>query len=69
MIKRSLVALFLAVGITVSAQSKLSVEEIYMGMFRSKGMDELQAMKNTNQYTVLNSDRGSRSQQIDLYDY
>ena len=69
MIKRSLVALFLAVGITVSAQSKLSVEEIYMGMFRSKGMDELQAMKNTNQYTVLNTDRGSRSQQIDLYDY
>ena len=69
MIKRSLVALFLVVGITVSAQSKLSVEEIYMGMFRSKGMDELQAMKNTNQYTVLNTDRGSRSQQIDLYDY
>ncbi|MFM2229584.1 MAG: Prolyl tripeptidyl peptidase precursor, partial [Bacteroidota bacterium] len=69
MIKRSLIALFLAVGVTVSAQSKLSVEEIYMGMFRSKGMDELQALKNTNQYTVLNADRGSRSQQIDLYDY
>ena len=32
-------------------------------------MDELQAMKNTNQYTVLNSARGSNSSQIDLYDF
>lgn len=69
MIKRSLFALFLFVGVTLSAQQKLSVEEIYTGVFRAKGMDELQALKNTNQYTVLNTDRGSRSQQIDLYDY
>jgi dipeptidyl-peptidase-4 len=32
-------------------------------------MDELNAMKNTNQYTVLNFDRASRSSQIDLYDF
>jgi dipeptidyl-peptidase-4 len=32
-------------------------------------MDALQSMKNTNQYTVLNTDRTSRSQQIDLYDF
>ena len=32
-------------------------------------MDELQAMKNTNQYTVLNFNRTSRSTQIDLYDF
>ena len=50
-------------------QQKITVEEIYSGAFRSKGMDDLQAMKNTNQYTVLNSDRTSRTQQIDLYDY
>jgi hypothetical protein len=32
-------------------------------------MDELQSMKNTNQYTVLNADRATRSMQIDLYDF
>jgi dipeptidyl-peptidase-4 len=32
-------------------------------------MDELQSLKNTNQYTVLNFDRASRSMQIDLYDF
>jgi dipeptidyl-peptidase-4 len=32
-------------------------------------MDELQSMKNTNQYTVLNVDSSSRTMQIDLYDF
>jgi dipeptidyl-peptidase-4 len=32
-------------------------------------MDELQALKNSNQYTVLNTDRATRSQQIELFDY
>ncbi|RAR74109.1 S9 family peptidase [Flavobacterium aciduliphilum] len=64
-----LVVLFLLCGFSLVAQQKLSVEEIYAGAFRAKGMDELQTMKNTNQYTVLNSDRATRTQQIDLYDY
>ena len=51
------------------SQEKITVEAIYSGAFRAKGMDELQAMKNTNQYTVLNADRATKSQQIDLYDY
>ncbi|WP_162126486.1 S9 family peptidase [Flavobacterium phycosphaerae] len=65
----SLVVLFLVSCFSVVAQQKLSIEEIYTGTFRAQGMDELQAMKNTNQYTVLNFDRTSRTQQIDLYDY
>ena len=59
-----LFASFSAVG-----QQKISIEAIYSGTFRAKGMDDLQAMKNTNQYTVLNFDRTSRSNQIDLYDF
>ena len=54
---------------SVVAQQKITVEELYTGAFRAKGMDELQSMKNTNQYTVLNTDRVSRSMQIDLYDF
>jgi dipeptidyl-peptidase-4 len=64
-----LITLFLLTGFSLVAQQKISVEEIYAGAFRAKGMDELQAMKNTNQYTVLNTDRTTRSQQIDLHDY
>src|SRR5690606_1693368 len=60
-------ALFLLVGISVAAQQKISVEEIYTGAYRAKGMDELQSMRNTNQYTVLNSSRSSQT--VDLYDF
>jgi dipeptidyl-peptidase-4 len=51
------------------AQQNITVEEIYTGAFRAKGMDELQALKNTNQYTVLNFERSTKSFQIDLYDF
>lgn len=54
---------------SLSAQQKITVEEIYTGAFKAKGMDELQSMKNTNQYTVLNYDKASRSMQIDLFDF
>ncbi len=64
-----LIALFLLTCFLSIAQQKISVEEIYTGAFRAKAMDELQSLKNTNQYTVLNSDRATRSQQIDLFDY
>ncbi len=66
---KKILTLFLFICLSAVAQQKITVEEIYSGAFRTKGMDELQAMKNTNQYTVLNFDRASRSMQIDLYDY
>jgi len=67
--KISILAVFLLTFLGSVAQQKITVEDIYTGAFRAKGMDELQSMKNTNQYTVLNTDRTTRSQQIDLYDY
>lgn len=59
----------LFISLSALGQQKLTLEEIWGGAFRTKGMDELQAMKNTNQYTVLNFDRATKSMQIDLYDY
>ncbi|MCO6174506.1 S9 family peptidase [Flavobacterium sp. NRK F10] len=64
-----LTLLFLCSSVSLVAQQKLSLEEIWSGAFRTKGMDELHAMKNTNQYTVLNFDRSTRTMQIDLYDF
>ena len=61
--------LFLITSISTVAQQKITLEEIWSGAFRTQGMDELNAMKNTNQYTVLNFDRATRSMQIDLFDY
>ena len=54
---------------TVFGQQKITVEDIFSGAFRAKGMDELQSLKNTDQYTVLNVNQASRSMQIDLYDF
>ena len=59
----------LTTSISVVGQQKLTLEEIWSGAFRTKSMDELNAMKNTNQYTVLNFDRNSKTTQIDLFDY
>ena len=63
------VFVFLLASFSAVGQQKISVEAIYSGVFRAKGMDELQALKNTNQYTVLNFDRTSNTSQIDLYDF
>ena len=65
--KITVVLLFIVA--TVFGQQKITVENIYGGTFKAKGMDELQSLKNTNQYTVLNTDQTSRSMQIDLYDF
>jgi dipeptidyl-peptidase-4 len=62
-------ALLLFLCFTVFGQQKITVDKIFTGAFTAKGMDELQSMKNTNQYTVLNFDPTSRSTQIDLYDF
>ncbi len=64
-----LLTIFLFICLSAVAQQKITVEDIYSGAFRAKGMDELQSLKNTNQYTVLNFDRATRSMQIDLYDF
>lgn len=63
--------LFLLVLTSVSAlaQQKLTLEEIWGGAFRTQGMTALEALENTNQYTVLNFDRATKSSQIDLYDF
>jgi dipeptidyl-peptidase-4 len=62
-------ALLLFLCFTAFGQQKITVDAIYSGAFRAKGMDELQSLKNTNQYTVLNFDRTTKSMQIDLYDF
>ena len=69
MISNKINLLFLLLLTSVFAQQKITVEAIYTGQFQAKGMDELQSMKNTNQYTVLNADRTTASMQIDLFDF
>ena len=63
------IAFLLLTTFSVIGQQKITVEEIFTGAYRTKGMDELQSMKNTNQYTVLNFDRVTRNIQINLFDF
>ncbi|MFP9112588.1 S9 family peptidase [Flavobacterium sp. RHBU_3] len=60
---------FLLAALPALAQQKITLEEIWGGAFRAKGMDELSAMKNTNQYTVLNANWNAGTAAIDLYDF
>ncbi len=49
--KITVILLFLVV--TVFGQQKITIENIYGGAFRAKGMDELQSLKNTDHYMIL----------------
>jgi len=67
---KKVIFLFLISTLTVVGQQKITLEDIWSnGTFRTKGMDALQSLKNTNQYTVLNYDRVAKTFQIDLYDF
>lgn len=67
-IKKALFLLLLAIA-PVTAQQKITLEEIWSGAFRTQGMDDLHAMKNSSHYTVLNINWSNRTAQIDLYDF
>ncbi|HEU0136305.1 MAG TPA: S9 family peptidase [Flavobacterium sp.] len=69
MTRNKLSFLFLLTCLSVFAQQKITVDQIFTGAFRTKGMTALQSMANTNQYTVLNADRASGTVQIDLHDF
>ena len=56
-------------SLVIVAQQKITVDQIYSSTFRSKSMDELQSLQNTNQYTILNYDSSSKTMNIDLYDF
>jgi dipeptidyl-peptidase 4 len=62
-------SLLFLLTLSVFGQQKISINEIYSGAFQPNGMDELQSMKNSNQYTVLNFDRASSSMQLNLYNF
>lgn len=68
--KLNIIAIILLItSFSVIGQQNLTLDEIWSGAFRAKGMNSLSAMKNTNQYTVLDFDNVTKSAQIDLYDY
>ncbi len=67
--KITYVLILLFVSFSMLSQKQLTLEEIWSGAFRAEGMTALEAMKNTNQYTVLDFDRASKSSQINLYDF
>ena len=68
-IKIRLSLFVLCLGLSIQAQQNITNPDIWGGTFRTKGMEALSALKNTNQYTVKNYDATSKSYQIDLYDF
>lgn len=66
---KRLVFLFIFSVLSVAAQDKITLEQIWGGAFRTQQMQDLQAMQNSNEYTILNYDRSSQAFTIDLYDF
>ncbi|MDI9310396.1 MAG: DPP IV N-terminal domain-containing protein [Limnohabitans sp.] len=69
--KNKITSVFILFMLTFSmfAQKQLTLDEIWSGAFRAQGMTALEAMKNTNQYTVLDFNRATNSAQINLFDF
>lgn len=68
-LKKITTFLLLVASFSIVAQQNITLEDIWSGAFKTKSMDELQAMENTNQYTVLDFNRTSGTMKIDLYDF
>ncbi|QWX83151.1 S9 family peptidase [Cellulophaga sp. HaHaR_3_176] len=70
---KKLTFLFLLVfsltAITNAQKSKIKLEEIWGGTFRTERLDALKSLKNGTQYTVLNFDRATKTTSVDIYDY
>lgn len=67
--QKIIVFLVLLIGFHALSQRNLTVESIYSGAFRTQNMEQLQSLKKSNQYTVLNTNRDQQTSQIDLYDF
>jgi dipeptidyl-peptidase-4 len=66
---KTAVLFFLVAVMPVTAQQKITLQEIWGGAFRTKGMSDLAAMQNTNEYTVLTTYDRNGNATIDLYDF
>lgn len=55
--------------VTNAQKSKIKLEEIWGGAFRTERLDALKSLKNGTQYTVLNIDRKNKTTSVDIYDY
>lgn len=70
--KKLNILLFFTLGVmfAISAQTKkITVEDIYQGVFETEELDELHSLRNGKEYTVLNEDKASKNTQIDKYSY
>lgn len=67
--RKILIFLLLISSFNTFSQKSITLEEIWSGKFGANGMEELNSMKNTNQYTILNSNKFTGSTSIDLYDF
>lgn len=70
--RRMSLLLLLLVGTFLSSnaqQKKITVEEIYKNAFDTLGLDALCSLKNGKQYTILNTDKESKTTSLDKYDY
>lgn len=68
--KFTLILLFVGLFNFIVAQNQqLTLEEIWGGAFRTKGMDALHSMRNGQQYTILNYDSATKITTVDKYDY
>jgi len=70
--KKLNILLFLILGLSATSYGqtqKISVEDIYNGVFQTESLDALQSMKNGKQYTVLNIDNSNKISTVDSYDY
>lgn len=70
--KKSHILLLFMIGFltaTYAQTKKITVEDIYQGVFRTEGLDALRSLNNGTQYTILNFNRADRTSSIDVYEY
>ena len=54
---------------TIAQQKEITLAEIWGGAFRMEYLDRLESLNNGTEYSVLNTDRSTGDQSIDVYSY
>lgn len=69
MSKNILTILALFASFLALAQKSITLQEIWSNQFAAKRLNSINALQKSNQYSVLDYDKGNKTYKIDLYDF
>ncbi len=65
----TLIVCLLLSAAAVAQKKAITLDDVWNGVYRTKGLDDLHSMQNGKAYAVFNFDRVERSTRVEIYNY